>query len=172
MFAMLDLFLEYDTESMEKVTEEVNDDKEVEKYTMTELKVRLKVVDHDTLQLEVSVQHNVPAKMTKCKMTKGGKNCYCHSYCVLSEHGKTAGIPNINVELSKEFKFPDMLDRALDKFEDFKVDMLDGMPVVQDKLVSLLRAINTDLGQAELDEEEDQLLLSASANTTDTMSST
>ena len=73
----------------------------------------------------------------------------------------------------KELMFPDLLGRALDKFEDFKVDMLDGMPVVQDKLVSLLRAINTDLGQAELDdEEEDQLLFSASANTTDTMSST
>ena len=169
MFAMLDMFLEYDTESLEKVPEEVNDDKEVEKYTMTELKVRLKVVgDHGTLQLEVGVHHNVPARMTK-----GGKNCCCHSCCVLSEHRKTDGIPNKNVELSKEFKFPVMLDRALDKFEDFKVDMLDGMHVVQDKPVSLLRAINTDLGQAELDdEEEDQLLFSASANTTDTMSST
>ena len=73
----------------------------------------------------------------------------------------------------KELMFPALLERAWDKFEDYKIKLFDGMLVAQDKLVSLLRAINTDLGQADLnDEEEDQLLLSASANTTDTMSST
>ena len=46
------------------------------------------------------------------------------------------------------------------------------MPVVQDKLVFLLHAINTDLHQEEFaDEGEDQISLSASANTTDAMSS-
>ena len=47
----------------------------------------------------------------------------------------------------KELMFPDLLDRAWDMFEDYNVEVFD-------------------------DEEEDQLLLSASANTTDTMSST
>ena len=73
----------------------------------------------------------------------------------------------------KEVMFPDLLDRAWDKFEDYKIELFDGMLVVQDRLLSILRAIHTDLGNDQLnDEEEDLLLFSASANTTDTMSST
>ena len=76
---------------------------------------------------------------------------------------------NIHVELAKEFMFPGLLDRAWDEFEEYKVDLFDGVPVAQDKLVSILHAINTDLGQDESgDEEENQLF--ASANTPDTMS--
>ena len=109
--------------------------------------------------------------MTKSKMTKGCNNCCCHSHCVLSEHGKTDDALAI-VELSKEFKFPGLLDRAWDEFEDYKVDMFDDLPVVQEKLVSVLHAIHTELRQAESDdEEEDQFSLSASANTSDTLSS-
>ena len=142
-------------------------------FTGSGLRVRLKAVgSHDVPQREVGVQHSLKAMMTKSKMTKGCKNCCCHSHCVLSEHGKTDGALDINVELSKEFKFPDLLDRAWDEFEDYKVDMFDDLPVVQEKLVSVLHAVHTDLRQTEFDdEEEDQLSLSASANTSDTLSS-
>ena len=45
--------------------------------------------------------------------------------------------------------------------------------MVQDKLVSVLHAIHTDLRQDQFDdEEEDQLSFSASTNTSDAMSST
>ena len=90
----------------------------------------------------------------------------------MSEHGKPDEALDINVELSKEFKFPDLLDRAWDEFEDYKVDMFDALPVVQEKLVSVLHAINTDLRQDKGDAEEDQISFSASANTSDTMSFT
>ena len=73
----------------------------------------------------------------------------------------------------KELMFPDLLDRAWDKFEECKIELFDGMLVVQDRLLSILRAINTDLGNDQFnDEEEDLLLFSASANTKDTMSPT
>ena len=68
--------------------------------------------------------------------------------------------------------FPDLLDRAWDEFEDYKVEMFDALPMVQDKLVSVLHAINTDLDQDRPDAEEDQVSYFASANTSDAMSST
>ena len=163
---------------VEKLIKEVSDDKEdaVKKYEvnfMSGLKVRLKAVgSYDLPQREVGVQHNLKAKMTKLKMTKGCKNCCCHPHCVLSEHGQTVGSLNLNVELSKEFMFPDLLDRAWDEFEDYKVEMFDALPMVQDKQLSVLHAINTDLDQDGPDAEEDQVSYFASANTSDAMSST
>ena len=87
----------------------------------------------------------------------------------MNEPGKSVGSLDIQVELVKEFMFPSLLDRAGDEFEGYKVGLFDGMAVFHDRLVSILHAINTDLGQDESgDEEEDQLF--ASANTPDTMS--
>jgi len=51
---------------------------------------------------------------------------------------------------SKEFLFPDLLDRTWDELEGYKVELFDNKPVVQDKLVSLLHATNTDLDKDEL----------------------
>ena len=141
---------------VEKLIKEVNDDKEdaVKKYEvnfMSGLKVRLKAVgSYDLPQREVGVQHNLKSKMTKLKMTRGCKNCCCYPYCVLSEHGKTVGTLDVNVELFKEFMFPDLLDRAWDEFDDYKVEMFDDLPMVQDKLVSVLHAIHTDLNRTSL----------------------
>ena len=163
VLALLSMFLKYDTEPVEKVTKEVNEDKEG-KYMMTGLDVRLKAVGGH----EVGVQHSVKAKMTKLKMTKGCMNCHCYPHSILN----TVDTLSIDVELSKQFT-PDLLDRAWNEFEDYKVQMLDGMHVVQDNLAYLLRAINTDLGQAELDDEEDdQFSFFASANTSEAMPST
>ena len=164
VLALLSMFLKYDTEPVEKVTKEVNEDKEG-KYMMTGLDVRLKAVGGH----EVGVQHSVKAKMTKLKMIKRCMNCCCYPHSILN----TVDTLGIDVELSKEFT-PDLLDRAWNEFEDYKVQMLDGMHVVQDNLAYLLRAINTtDLGQAELDDEEDdQFSFFASANTSEAMPST
>ena len=50
------------------------------------------------------------------------------------------------MEMSKQYKFPYLLYGAWDEFENYRVELFDDTPVVQDKLVSLLRPINTDLG--------------------------
>ena len=179
LFHIDDTNWQEDMDLVEKLVKEVNDEKEevVKKYTVnfkSGLKVRLKAVsDYDSPRRQVGVQHNLKAKMSKSKMTKGCKNCCCHPHCVLNEHGKSDDTLDTSIELSKEFSFPGLLDRAWDKFEDYKMELFDSMPVVQDRLVSLLHAINTDLGNDQFDDEgEDQLSLSASANTTDTLSST
>jgi len=161
-----------------KVNKEVNSDKEeaVKKYEMnfmSGLKVWLKAVgSYDLPQRKDGTQHNLKSKMTKLKMTKACENCCCNPHCV-HEHGKTVGTLDVNVELFKEFMFPDLLDRAWDEFDDYKVEMFDDLPMVQDKLVSVLHAIHTDLRQDQFDDkEEDQLTFSASTNTSDAMSST
>ena len=109
-------------------------------------------------------------KMTKSKMTKGCENCSCFPDCISNEHMKTVGTLDVSVELSKESLFPDLLDRAWDQFEDYKLQMFDDLPMVQDKLMSMLHAVNIDLDQDGVDAEEDQLSFSASANSSDAMS--
>ena len=166
-------FEEFTMRLTDKVNKEVNSDKEeaVKKYEMnfmSGLKVWLKAVgSYDLPQRKDGTQHNL-----KSKMTKACENCCCNPHCV-HEHGKTVGTLDVNVELFKEFMFPDLLDRAWDEFDDYKVEMFDDLPMVQDKLVSVLHAIHTDLRQDQFDdEEEDQLSFSASTNTSDAMSST
>ena len=108
--------------------------------------------------------------MTKLKMTKGCDNCCCYPHCIMNEHGKSASTLDVNVELCKESLFPGLLDRAWDQFEDYKVQMFDELPMVQDKLMSMLHAVNINLDQDGVDAEEDQPSFIASANTSDAMS--
>ena len=124
--------------------------------------VRLKAVsDHDLPQREVGVQHRAKARIAKLRMTRGCKNCCCYSHCVLSEHGSAVGGLDMNVQLSKEYLFPDLLDRSWMECEDYKVELLDNMPVVEDKLVSILYAINTDFDMDKSDDCEEELFASA-----------
>ena len=112
-------------------------------------------------------EYDAEPMKSKVKKVKGCKNCCCYPHDVLMEHGTN----DLNLELSKEFMFPDSLDRAWDEFEDYKAEMFDALPVVQYRLVSVLRAINTDMDQDRFDAEEDQVSYIASANNSDTMSS-
>ena len=97
------------------------------------------------------------------------KNSYCFPHFVLNECGKTVGTFDEDVELSKKFLFPGLLDRAWDQFEDYKVRMFDSLLMVQDKVVSV-HAVHRDLDQDGINALEDKFLFSASANTPDHMS--
>ena len=94
-------------------------------------------------------------------MTRGCKNCCCYPHCVLSEHGSAVGGLDMNVQLAKEYLFPDLLDRSWMECEDYEVELLDNMPVVEDKLVSMLYAINTDFDMDKSDDCEEELFASA-----------
>ena len=48
-----------------------------------------------------------------------------------------------------EYKFPNMLDKSWNEFEEYKQDVLDTLPLVEDKLMSLLCAVNTDFTDLE-----------------------
>ena len=82
---------------------------------------------------------------------------------MIKEHGKIAGTLDVDVELCKESLFPGLLDRAWDQFEDYKVEMLDDLPMVEDKLVSVLHATLKDLDQDE-DVKEDSHSASVNAH--------
>ena len=43
-----------------------------------------------------------------------------------------------------KYKFPNMLDKSWNEFEEYKQDVLDTLPLVEDKLMSLLCTVNTD----------------------------
>ena len=122
---------------------------------------------HVLVMLDKINEYDAEPMKSKVKKVKGCKNCCCYPHDVLMEHGTN----DLNLELSKEFMFPDSLDRAWDEFEDYKAEMFDALQVFQDRLVPVLHAINTDLDQDEFDAEENQVSYFASVNNSDTMSS-
>ena len=60
------------------------------------------------------------------------------------------------VELFKEDSFPGLLDRSWVKDEEYMVRMFDDLPLVPDRFVSILHALNTDLSLEMPGVEEDQ----------------
>merc|ERR1711867_197249 len=129
---------------------------------MDGLKVRLKAVsDPIPPQRTVGVQHKVRARVAKLRVTRGCKHCCCYPHCILTEHGKTVGALDVNIELAKEYMFPDLYDRSWMDCDDYEVELVDNLPVVQDKLVSILYAINTDFDVDKFDDSEEDLFASA-----------
>ena len=49
-----------------------------------------------------------------------------------------------HLEAAVEDKFSNMLDKSWNEFEDYKQDVLNALPLVEDKLMLLLCAVNTD----------------------------
>ena len=97
--------------------------------------------------------------MTRLKMTRGSENYCCFSHSILHEHGMTVGTLTVSVELYKESLFPNLLDRTLDKFEDYKAELLDKASMVN----CLPHAVHTDLGRDE-DVKEDSHSASVNAH--------
>ena len=170
LFNIDDVNWQQEMDLVEKLIEEVDDkkDKAVRAYTMNfmaGLKYRLKAVsDHEPLQREVSVQHRVKAKIVKRKMTKSCGDCCCYAHCRFTEHGQgETGQFDVPVELSKEDSFPGLLDRSWVKDEEYMERMFDDLPLVPDRFVSILHALNTDLSLEVPGVEEDQFSASVDA---------
>ena len=96
-----------------------------------------------TILLVNLVQHRVGAKMSKMKKVKNCKNCCCVNHCLLTGYERS-DVSFDHHEASVEYKFPNMLDKSWNEFEDYEQDVLDTLPLVEDKLMSLLCAVNTD----------------------------
>ena len=111
---------------------------------LTGLRYRLKAVGgHDHPVRELGVQHRVGAKMSKMKMVKNCKNCCCVNHCLLTGHERN-DVSCDHLEAAVEDKFPNMLDKSWNEFEDYVQDVPDTLPLVEDKLMLLLCAVNTD----------------------------
>ena len=82
------------------------------------------------------------------KMVKNCKNCCCVNYCLLTGHERS-DVSFDHHEGAVEYKFPNMLDKSWNEFEDYVQDVPDTLPLVEDKLMSLLCAVNTDFTDLE-----------------------
>ena len=119
----------------------------------------MQVSEYEEFTTKFMEKVNKEAMMTKLKKTKGCENCSCYPHCMLNEHGKTVGILAEYVKLYKESLFPNLLDRTLDKFEDYKAELLDKASMVN----FLPYAVHTDLGRDE-DVKEDSHSASVNAH--------
>ena len=54
-----------------------------------------------------------------------------------------------HLEAAVEDEFPNMLDKSWNEFKDYELDVLDTLPLVEDKLMSLLCAVNMDFTDLE-----------------------
>ena len=52
-------------------------------------------------------------------------------------------------ETAMEYKSPTMLNKSWNEFKDYQQNTLDALPLVEDKLMSLLCAVNTDFNETE-----------------------
>ena len=111
---------------------------------LTGLRYRLKAVGgHDHTVRELGIQHRVGVKMSEMKMVKNCKNCCCVNYCLLTGHARS-DVSFDHLEAAVEDKFSNMLVKSWNEFEDHEQDVLNTLPLVEDKLMLLLCAVNTD----------------------------
>ena len=116
---------------------------------LTGLRYRLKAVGgHDHPVRELGVQHKVGAKMSKMKMIRNCKDCCCVNHCLLTGHDRS-DVSFDHFEASVEYKFPNMLDKSWNESEDYEQGVIDTVPLVEDRLMSLLCAVNTDFSGME-----------------------
>ena len=54
-----------------------------------------------------------------------------------------------HLKATVEDKFSNMLDKSWNEFEDYEQGVIDTLPLVEDKLMSLLCAVNTDFTNLE-----------------------
>ena len=115
------------------------------------LRYRLKAVGgHNHPVRELGVQHRVGVKMSKMKMVKSCKKCCCVNHCLLTGHERSDVIVSFDhLKAAVEDEFPNMLDKSWNEFEDYEQGVLDTLPLVEDKLMSLLCAVNTDFTDLE-----------------------
>ena len=124
----------------------VEDD--VQSYDMnhlTGLRYRLKAVSgHNCPTRDIGVQHKAEARVAKMKQIKACKKCCCASHCLLASHGKEVTELDDKVN-AKQYLFDALLDWSWTVFEEYKQQMFDDLPIKEDKLMSLLCAVNTNL---------------------------
>merc|ERR1719370_2550716 len=79
--------------------------------------------------------------MSKMKMVKSC--CVSVNHCLLTGHERN-DVSCDHLEAAVEDKFPNMLDKSWNEFEDYVQDVPDTLPLVEDKLMLQLCAVNTD----------------------------
>ena len=152
LFHIDDVSWQQDMDLVEKLIAESKDPKvkdDVQSYDMnhlTGLRYRLKAVSgHNCPTRDTGVQHKAGARVAKMKQIQACKKCCCASHCLIASHGKNVTELHDNKVNAKQYLFDTLLDWSWTEFEEYKQQMFDDLPIKEDKLMSLLCAVNTDL---------------------------
>ena len=112
------------------------------------------IAGYDRPGREVGVQYRPGAKVARAKMIRSCGKCCCASHCLLDSHGSDdVGISVPGHDVPKLYEFADLLDRSWFQFEEYAEEMYDSSVLEQDKFMSLLCAVNTDLGEHSSEED-------------------
>ena len=72
-------------------------------------------------------------------------NCCCVNHCLLLTGHEGNDVSRDHLEAAVEDKFFNKLDKSWNEFEDYEQDVLDTLPLMEDKLMLLLCPVNTDV---------------------------
>ena len=110
------------------------------------LRYGLKAVSgHNCPTRDIGVQHKAGARVAKMKQVQACTKSCSASHCLIASHGKKVAELDDDDVNAKEHLFDTMLDWSWTEFEEYKQQMFDDLPIKEDKLISLLCAVNTDL---------------------------
>ena len=121
-------------------------------------KPRLRAVDGDeTVRRKVGVQHIPSAKIAETKFTRPCSSCCCLSHCEKNPHNdendEELKFAELDVANKIEVDFRNMLDKSWMEAAEYEKDLLNSLPSVKDKFMSLLCSVNLDLRESELEDQ-------------------
>ena len=142
---------------VEKLIEETK--VEIKGSKNDESRHRLKAVDGDeTVRRKVGVQHIPSARIAKTKFTRPCSSCCCLSHCEKNPHSdandEELELSGLDVPSTVDVEFRNMLDKSWMQEAEYEVDLLNSLPTVKDKFMSLLCSVNLDLKEGK---PEDQI---------------
>ena len=140
---------------MEKLIEDTKVEKKDSKKVDT--RYRLKATDgEETVQRRVGVQHLPSARIAKSKFTRPCYSCCCLSHCEKNPHNDDKDVELVLADLdppsSVGVEVKNMLDRSWMEETEYESELLESVPQVRNKFMSVLCATNMDLKEALLED--------------------
>ena len=140
---------------VEKLIEDTKVEKKESKRVDT--RNRLKGTDgEETVQRKVGVQHLPSARIAKSKFTSPCTSCCCLSHCEKNPHNddndKELDLNYLDIPTTIDVEVKNMLDRSWMEETEYESELLESVPQVRNKFMSVLCAINMDLKEALLED--------------------
>ena len=146
-----------DMDIVEKLIEDTKVEKKDSKKVDT--RYRLKATDgEETVQRKVGVQHLPSARLAKTKFTRPCISCCCLSHCEKNPHNddndKQLVLADLDIPRSVDVEVKDMLDRSWMEETEYEAELLESVPQVRNKFMSVLCATNMDLREVLLEDQD------------------
>ena len=155
LFNIDDASWQEDMDIVEKLIEDTKVEKKDSKKVDT--RYRLKATDgEESVQRRVGVQHLPSAKIAKSKFTRPCSSCCCLSHCEKNPHNDDKDeelvLADLDTPSSIDVEVKNMLDRSWMEETEYETELLESVPQVKNKFMSLLCPINMDLKEALLED--------------------